>query len=122
MSIQLDHTRQEFRRYRDALGYVVRASQVMWTNRGHVSLGDPSADDCATYRFGLIKGSEPMIVCHNEDSGEVWLVSPEQAAQWNAVAVWHFPDLDMFLRRHLDLSASVDTNAPDWCWLREAAE
>ena len=121
MSNQLDLTRREFRRYRDALGYVVRANQVIWTNRSRVSLSDAAGSDRAMYRFGLIESSEPMIVCHNEDSLEVWLVTPEEAAEWSAVAVWHFPDLDAFLHRHVDLFAPVDSQLPEWSWRWEAA-
>ena len=122
MSNQLDLTGWEFRRYRDALGYVVRANQVIWTNRSRVSLSGASGSDRAMYRFGLIESSEPIIVCHNEDSREVWLVTPEEAAEWSSVAVWHFPDLDAFLHRHVELSAPVGSHVPEWSWLWEAAE
>ena len=121
ISNELDMTRREFRRYREALGYVVRANRMIWTNHRRVSLGDPSGADTGVDRFGLIDGSEPMIVCHNEDSREVWISTPEEVALWSAATVWQFPELHAFLNKHVDLVAPVDPNVRDVAWLWGAA-
>jgi len=113
---QLADLKVLYPRYRDALRSVV-SGQVEW--RGAAMVCRIGGMPKRLTRVGMIDGGDPSIVVHELDPVSVIVVTPDQAAQWNWQAVDAFPNLDMFLRRHADTAAPVNTHVPSYAWLRK---
>lgn len=101
--------------YRDALTYLV-LGRVDWTEQkmGMTIAGMPKK----MLRFGLVDATAPFIIVHDVDNLVVWIVSPEDAAEYPWPIVDDHPKLVAFLRKHADIN-KITIHMPGMAWVRK---
>jgi hypothetical protein len=116
---QLELSRELQTRYKDAMTSLV-LQRVAWSGPKFVAPipGMPAHK----IRIGMMDTSEPRVIVHHMDSLEVFVITPDQIAEWPWPVVAEFPGLEEFLREHIGLAGPINIHVPGHAWIRKATE